>query len=58
MNCATRSPANPPLQRYSFETVALMEDRLKDWEQQCYNADPLPGRQTVNARGPTPALSR
>ncbi len=27
-----------PLQRYSFETVALLKDRLADWEQQAYAA--------------------
>jgi NTE family protein len=27
-----------PLQRYSFETVALLKDRLKEWEQQSYAA--------------------
>ena len=28
-----------PLSRYSFETVALMKDRLKDWERQSYEAE-------------------
>lgn len=27
-----------PLQRYSFETVALLKDRLKEWEQESYDA--------------------
>ena len=27
-----------PLQRYSFETVALMKDRLADWQQESYEA--------------------
>lgn len=27
-----------PLQRYSFETVALLKDRLKEWEQESYAA--------------------
>lgn len=27
-----------PLQRYSFETVALMKDRLKEWERQSYES--------------------
>ena len=27
-----------PLQRYSFETVALLKDRLQEWEQQSYEA--------------------
>jgi NTE family protein len=27
-----------PLQRYSFETVALLKDRLAEWEQQAYAA--------------------
>jgi hypothetical protein len=39
MNCATTYPANPPLRRYSFETVALMRDRFKDREQQCCEAE-------------------
>jgi NTE family protein len=26
-----------PLQRYSFETVALLKERLEDWEQQSYD---------------------
>jgi len=28
-----------PLSRYSFETVALMKDRLKDWERQSYETE-------------------
>jgi NTE family protein len=28
-----------PLSRYSFETVALMKNRLKDWERQSYEAE-------------------
>ena len=28
-----------PLSRYSFETVALMKNRLKDWEQESYEAE-------------------
>jgi NTE family protein len=28
-----------PLQRYSFETVALLKDRLKEWEEQSYEAE-------------------
>jgi NTE family protein len=28
-----------PLQRYSFETVALLRDRLSDWEQESYEAE-------------------
>jgi NTE family protein len=27
-----------PLQRYSFETVALLKDQLKEWEQESYNS--------------------
>jgi NTE family protein len=27
-----------PLQRYSFETVALMKDRLEEWQRQSYAA--------------------
>jgi NTE family protein len=27
-----------PLQRYSFETVALLKDRLQEWEQESYEA--------------------
>lgn len=27
-----------PLQRYSFETVALLKDRLQEWEQQSYES--------------------
>lgn len=36
-----------PLQRYSFETVALLKDRLQEWEQQSYEAecgDSSPGK--------------
>ena len=32
-----------PLQRYSFETVALLKDRLKEWERQSYEAECGPG---------------
>ena len=32
-----------PLQRYSFETVALMKERLKEWERQSYEAACGPG---------------
>ena len=28
-----------PLQRYSFETVALLKDRLRDWERESYDAE-------------------
>ncbi len=35
LNAAT----SVPLQRYSFETVALMKDRLQDWERQSYEAE-------------------
>jgi NTE family protein len=28
-----------PLQRYSFETVALLKDRLKEWEEQSYEVE-------------------
>ena len=28
-----------PLQRYSFETVALLKDRLSDWERESYEAE-------------------
>jgi NTE family protein len=28
-----------PLQRYSFETVALLKDRLKEWEKQSYESE-------------------
>lgn len=28
-----------PLQRYSFETVALLKDKLKEWEKQSYDAE-------------------
>lgn len=31
-----------PLQRYSFETVALLKDRLKEWEQESYDAECTP----------------
>lgn len=32
-----------PLQRYSFETVALLKDRLMEWERQSYEAECGPG---------------
>ena len=32
-----------PLARYSFETVALMKDRLKEWERQSYEEECGPG---------------
>jgi NTE family protein len=32
-----------PLQRYSFETVALMKDRLQEWERQSYERECGPG---------------
>jgi NTE family protein len=35
LNAAT----SVPLSRYSFETVALMKARLKEWEQQSYEAE-------------------
>jgi NTE family protein len=38
-----------PLQRYSFETVALLKDRLKEWEEQSYEAE-CGASSTHNAR--------
>jgi NTE family protein len=39
-----------PLQRYSFETIALLKDRLKDWEQQSYENKCGPGSHPANAQ--------
>jgi len=36
---AVNAATSVPLQRYSFETVALMKDRLQDWERQSYEAE-------------------
>lgn len=40
-----------PLQRYSFETVALLKDRLKEWEQQSYAAKCGPGSEAAKVKG-------
>lgn len=39
LNAAT----SVPLSRYSFETVALLKDRLSEWERQSYEAECGPG---------------
>ncbi len=39
-----------PLQRYSFETVALLKDRLKDWERQSYEYECGPDAQQTERR--------
>jgi NTE family protein len=42
-----------PLSRYSFETVALMKNRLKDWEQESYKAEcgPSPRKADSECKG-------
>ena len=35
-SAALGAATSVPLQRYSFETVALLKDRLKEWEQESY----------------------
>jgi NTE family protein len=35
---ALSAATSVPLQRYSFETVALLKDRLADWQEQSYEA--------------------
>jgi NTE family protein len=35
---ALSAATSVPLQRYSFETVALLKDRLADWQQESYEA--------------------
>jgi NTE family protein len=35
---ALSAATSVPLQRYSFETVALMKDRLEEWQQESYEA--------------------
>ncbi len=42
-----------PLQRYSFETVALLKERLKAWEQQSYDAECDPDAESVNPQSNT-----
>ena len=42
---ALSAATSVPLQRYSFETVALLKDRLQDWERQSYEAECAPGSQ-------------
>jgi NTE family protein len=42
-----------PLQRYSFETVALLKERLKDWEQQSYDYECGPGSHSANPKTDT-----
>jgi NTE family protein len=39
-----------PLQRYSFETVALLKERLKEWERQSYAAKCGPQTATTTAK--------
>ncbi|MEZ5502412.1 MAG: patatin-like phospholipase family protein [Halioglobus sp.] len=41
-----------PLQRYSFETVALLKDRLKEWEQQSHATECGPGSAQKSRSGP------
>lgn len=36
---ALNAATSVPLQRYSFETVALLKDRLQDWERESYEAE-------------------
>ena len=35
---ALSAATSVPLQRYSFESVALMKDRLEEWQRQSYEA--------------------
>jgi NTE family protein len=41
-----------PLQRYSFETVALLKDKLKEWEQESYESqcNPKPDSGVISGR--------
>jgi NTE family protein len=43
-----------PLQRYSFETVALLKDRLADWEEQAYAAKCGPRSDAAKNKGKSP----
>jgi hypothetical protein len=45
------------LQRYSFETVALLKDRLQDWEQQSYQAKCGPDSYHADRQSGTPESS-
>jgi len=38
-SASVNAATSVPLQRYSFETVALMRDRLRDWERQSYEEE-------------------
>ena len=44
-----------PLQRYSFETVALLKDQLEDWELQSYEEQCPPGSSSEVLPGKTAA---
>jgi NTE family protein len=44
-----------PLSRYSFETVALLKDRLKVWEQQSYEAECGPDAQAIDSQSDSAA---
>ncbi len=47
-----------PLQRYSFETVALLKDRLSDWERESYEAECGPNSKAALSKSRNAADSR
>jgi len=52
-SAALGAATSVPLQRYSFETVALLKEQLREWEQQSYEANcntPSEGKATAAAR--------
>jgi NTE family protein len=52
---ALSAATSVPLQRYSFETVALLKDRLREWEQESYEAECGPGSHPESTNAPPAA---
>jgi NTE family protein len=52
-SASVNAATSVPLSRYSFETVALMKDRLKEWERQSYEEEcgSTPGKAGSECKG-------